>query len=401
MAQKFVAKVLGQISAWAQEGANKIADAQRDVDKASLKLKKAKGDGEFLLLSLDKDSKRHPTHIHQPPLPPVCDKEKCTRAVREWQCTSWAKKIECPPQKHCNWWEFWCWAENLANLVCDGFKAIVTWFCQFAEWVTKTFTDEICAIGCAVTSAAMEVANVALGAVQLVLEGVKFTFRVAAAVLKALTDALNFLQISDMWAGFDFKTHGLSLSTGKIWAGLKGLVAKKTFDLSFEIDLADLIGTAIKFFTQSIKPVLQALFGGKQRRQLSTGQLHRRSNDSGDDSSYYDLPELADVLQDPAVRRLLANSKIYRTTHLPGIDGYHTTHESTGQGIYSIDLQFLPEGEQGFLQQTTEYKGDIPHRTKWDTKERRMKKRSEMVSLWEKHELQGEKMLEHLERHIR
>lgn len=95
---------------------------------------------------------------------------------------------------------------------------------------------------------------------------------------------------------------------------------------------------------------------------------------------------LPDFLRDPAIRAYLGNGTYYVGTH-----------EIMGQEVpIVLDMRYLPEGIDGFLNRTYEYQGETPHRTKWDGP--KLQKRREMSELWEPDPLQGEAFLAHLDR---
>lgn len=98
--QKFIAKVLAQVSAWCQDAVKALAEAQADVQRASQKVKET--------------------------LTSVCEPGKCESKVPTFGCKEWAQKITCIPRKKCPWYNLWCHLKNLFSKLCGWAKEVIT-----------------------------------------------------------------------------------------------------------------------------------------------------------------------------------------------------------------------------------------------------------------------------------
>ncbi|KAI9026117.1 hypothetical protein DFJ74DRAFT_27952 [Hyaloraphidium curvatum] len=360
VAQKFVSKVLAQISAWCQDGVRKLGEAQASVERA-------RGDVSRTLLS-------------------VCRKDQCVKEVKEyWGCTSWAMQIKCPEPSPCPWWDLFCHGKNFISGMCELVKQIIIWICRAWDTIREVISDAICDVGCAAARVANEVAQVGMTVAQGVLEVAKGVADIASKVLDAIAKALNFFTISMMSAGFDFRISGATAAAGRFYCDIRGELASRPWTVGFEVDLGDLLGTASRLFLASIKPVLTSVFG--RRRQLERTLPYSPFSDTSPALAdpHDPLPEIRAVLADPAVRALLAGAKMYR-----GVG-------ALGGANVTVDLQFVPEGVDGFLAHAGEFRGDIPHRNKWDEGRRRNRKRSEVPTLWTRDPLEGEAYVRYLE----
>lgn len=210
--------------------------------------------------------------------------------------------------------------------------------------------------------------------------------KIAAKVLAFLSSASTFLLIRSMSSVFDPRIEGLTASSGRLDVDIDMVLADKPFLIQFDLDLGDLLGSAVRFFKEQIKKLIGKIFGnGRSGHPLTEGSSWA---EGGVEQAAQDAPSIAELLANPAVRKMLAGSRIYNTTNL-GVPGIRSA---------ALDMQYLPEGLQGFLDGATEFKGDIPHRTKWSGGSEGAKGRTGAKPvLWQKYAYQGEDLLNYLD----
>lgn len=130
-----------------------------------------------------------------------------------------------------------------------------------------------------------------------------------------------------------------SVELGVLGAGLNVTLFNHNYGLGFQLDLDDLLWTAINLVESSLKSVIKTIFPFRSRSLLERGLGTETLSLEGIEP-ILQRRQLADPFARPDVAAVLAKAKPYR---LKGLPGY------TDENAPWVDLQFFPGGPEEFL----------------------------------------------------
>lgn len=205
-----------------------------------------------------------------------------------------------------------------------------------------------------------------------------------------------------MTTTLDVRTQGLKGGSGKFDYSLVGkLLDKVPFTIAFEIDFSDLLGSAIRLFTQWVKDKLSSFFAASGQRTLQGRSLPPHAGFEFDPLDGEPWPEtherafrcqsIEEALEDPAVQEWFKGAQIYAAP-LHEILPDHDPREN--RTVY-MDARYLPHGADTLLKAAGEHDGDIKWTSEHLGRDPRLKRRTEMPVVWEKSDL-ADKVLERL-----